>query len=117
MTPHSLMTTAIDSVNKTSAAVAVGAAARRSGRAAAPMIRLDLLIERQMFTQEEPARGDTIGFEDYLKVLPRMPFASSYRLGWADVDANRCCATPPFELNLPALSYHRFVLYTRPPEG
>jgi AraC family transcriptional regulator len=67
-------------------------------------------------SQEERGRGDPISFRDYLRFLPRMPFASSDRLGWVDLEANRCRATPAFELDLPALTYHRLVLYTRPPE-
>ena len=66
--------------------------------------------------QFEPPSGDTVGFQDYLRLLPHAPVASSDRMGWVDLQAIRCRATPAFERNLPALTYHRLLLYTRPPE-
>ena len=66
-------------------------------------------------SQEERGRGNPIGFRDYLRLLPHEPVASS-DLGWVDLEAHNCRAAPAFELNLPALTHHRLLLYTRPPE-
>jgi AraC family transcriptional regulator len=69
-------------------------------------------------SQQETEHGGAIGFRDYLKLIPRFfwPFPSSERLGWVGVEANRCRETPAYELKLPALTYHRLVLYTHPPD-
>jgi len=66
-------------------------------------------------SQEELGRGNPIGFRDYLRLLPHEPVASS-DLGWVDLEAHDCRAAPAFELNLPALTHHRLVLVTRPPQ-
>jgi AraC family transcriptional regulator len=64
--------------------------------------------------QEEPERGGPLG-----PLAFRKPFeadASSDRLGWVGLEAERFRATPAFELNQPPLTHHKLVLYTRPPE-
>jgi AraC family transcriptional regulator len=66
--------------------------------------------------QEEPGRGDSIGPLDLRKILPFEAAASSERLGWIGLEAARCRAAPAFEFNLPALTYHRLFLFTRPPD-
>jgi hypothetical protein len=66
--------------------------------------------------QEEPERGGLLGPLDWLKIMPFEADASSDRLGWVGLEAERYRATPAFELNQPALTHHKLVLYTRPPE-
>jgi AraC family transcriptional regulator len=53
---------------------------------------------------------------DWHKILPLEPAASSDRLRWVGLEALRCCAVPAFELNPPAITHHRLVLFIRPPE-
>ena len=60
--------------------------------------------------QEEPERGGLLG-----PLAFRKPFeadASSDRLGWVGLEAERFRATPAFELNQPPLTHHKLVLYT-----
>ncbi|HJZ92228.1 MAG TPA: AraC family transcriptional regulator [Gemmataceae bacterium] len=64
----------------------------------------------------ELAGGGPIGPLDYLRLLPHEAAASSDRLGWVGLEAARCRATPAFELDLPALTHHRLILFARPPE-
>src|SRR6476659_6270833 len=66
--------------------------------------------------QQEPGRGDPIGPLDWFKNLPFEPAASSDRLGWAGLEAARNCAVPDSELHAPAITHHRLILFTRPPE-
>jgi AraC family transcriptional regulator len=66
--------------------------------------------------QQEPGRGDPIGPLDWFKLLPFAPAASSDRLGWAGLEAARNRAVPASELHAPAISHHRLVLFSRPPE-
>jgi AraC family transcriptional regulator len=42
--------------------------------------------------------------------------AASDRLGWVGLEALRCRKVPAFDLNPPAITHHRLVLYIRPPE-
>jgi AraC family transcriptional regulator len=65
--------------------------------------------------QEEPGRGAPIGPLDWLKVVPYEPVASSDRLGWVGLEAARYRELAS-ELNPPALTHHRLVLFARPPE-
>jgi AraC family transcriptional regulator len=66
--------------------------------------------------QTEERNGDSIKPLDWLKSLPQEAAATSDRLGWVGLEAARCRAALPFELNLPALTHHRLFLFTRPPE-
>jgi AraC family transcriptional regulator len=66
--------------------------------------------------QVESRRAEPIGPLDWLKLLPHKAAASSDRLGWVGLEAARCQATHAFELNLPALTHHRLVLFVRPPD-
>jgi AraC family transcriptional regulator len=66
--------------------------------------------------QQEPGRGDPIGPLDWRKILPFEAAAASDRLGWVGLEAARCRAEPAFERNVPAITHHRLVLVTRPPE-
>jgi AraC family transcriptional regulator len=66
--------------------------------------------------EEELRRGDPIGPLDWRKILPFEAAAASDRLGWVGLEAARCRAEPAFELNGPAITHHRLVLVTRPPE-
>src|SRR3984885_204936 len=66
--------------------------------------------------QVEPQPGGPIGPLDWLKLLPFEPDASSLRLGWAGLEAARNRAVPASELHVPALTHHRLVLFSRPPE-
>jgi AraC family transcriptional regulator len=78
-----------------------------------------LVSETRVMRQEEPGRGDPLGPVAALRKILRIPFeeaASSDRLGWVGLEAARYCETPDFEFNPPAVTYHRLVLYVRPPE-
>jgi AraC family transcriptional regulator len=66
--------------------------------------------------QEEPRRGDPIEPLDWRQILPFEAAAVSDRLGWVGLEAARCRAEPAFERNVPAITHHRLVLVTRPPE-
>jgi AraC family transcriptional regulator len=54
---------------------------------------------------------------DWLKVIPFQAVAASDRLGWVGLEAARYHASPAWEYSAPALTHHRLVLVTRPPEG
>ena len=66
--------------------------------------------------EEEPGRGDPITPLDWRKMAPLEPCAASDRLGWVGLEAARYRATPAFEVDVPALTHHKLVLCTRPPE-
>src|SRR5215469_16899666 len=66
--------------------------------------------------EEEPRRSDPIRPRDWHKLLPVVADASSDRLGWVGLEALRCRTAPAFELNPPAITHHRLVLFIRPPE-
>ena len=66
--------------------------------------------------RQEPGRGDPIGPLDWWKVLPFEPAAVSDPLGWVGLQAVRYCAAPASELNPPAMTHHRLILFARPPE-
>jgi AraC family transcriptional regulator len=53
---------------------------------------------------------------DWLKVIPFQPVAVSDQLGWVGLQAARYRASPAWEYNAPALTNHRLVLVTRPPQ-
>ncbi len=53
---------------------------------------------------------------DWLKVIPFQAVATSDRLGWAGLEAARFRASPAWEYNAPALTYHRLVHVLRPPQ-
>src|SRR5262245_30614058 len=71
---------------------------------------------RLVMQQEKPERGDPIGPLDWLKVIPFEAVAVSDRLGWVGLEAARFRASPAWEYNAPALTHHRLVLVTRPPQ-
>jgi AraC family transcriptional regulator len=66
--------------------------------------------------QAEPAHSDPIRPLDWLKVIPFQAVAASDRLGWVGLEAARYRASPDWEYNAPALTHHRLVLVTRPPQ-
>jgi AraC family transcriptional regulator len=66
--------------------------------------------------QEELAPGDPIRPLDWLKVIPFQAVAASYGLGWVGLEAARYRASPAWEYNAPALTHHRLVFVTRPPQ-
>src|SRR5262245_37439955 len=70
----------------------------------------------RVMRQEEPRHGDPIGPLDWRQILPFEAAAASERLGWVGLEAARCRAEPAFELSVPAITHHRLVLVTRPPE-
>src|SRR5262249_15042370 len=53
---------------------------------------------------------------DWLKVIPFQAVAASDRLGWVGLEAARYRASPAWEYNAPALTHHRLVPVTRPPQ-
>jgi hypothetical protein len=66
--------------------------------------------------REEPGRGRPLAPLDLRKIAPIEAAAVSDRLGWVGLEAARYCEAPAFEFNRPAITHHRLVLYTRPPE-
>src|SRR5215470_6224911 len=64
----------------------------------------------------ESRRSAPIGPLDWPNVLPFRADASSDRLEWVSMQAARCRAEPAFELSVQALTYHRLVVVSRPPE-
>src|SRR6266850_2595389 len=65
---------------------------------------------------EEPGLGGPLGpLAALRKVIPYEAAASSDRLGWVGLEAARYRAAPASELNPPALTHHRLVLFSRPP--
>jgi AraC family transcriptional regulator len=66
--------------------------------------------------QEELGRGGPIGPLDWRKDIPFQSVAASDRLGWVGLEAARFRASPAWEYNAPALTHHRLVLVTRPPQ-
>ena len=69
-----------------------------------------------MMRQVEPQPGDPIGPVEWRKVIPFQAVAASDRLGWVGLEAARFHASPAWEYNAPALTHHRLVLVTRPPQ-
>jgi AraC family transcriptional regulator len=67
-------------------------------------------------SRDTPGGGDPIGPLDWFKMLPFEPAASSHRLGWAGLEAARNRAVPASELHAPAITHHRLILFSRPPE-
>src|SRR5262245_23121126 len=70
-----------------------------------------------MMREEQPGRGDPIGPLDWFKILPSEPIAASDRLGWVGLQAARYRSARASEINPPAITHHRLVLFIRPPEG
>src|SRR5262245_47297179 len=66
--------------------------------------------------QVEPQPGEPIGPLDWRTVIPFQAVAASGRLGWVGLGAARFRAWPAWEYNAPALTQHRLVLVTRPPQ-
>ena len=66
--------------------------------------------------EEEPRRSEPMMPRDWHKLLPAEADASSDGLGWVGLEALRCRTAPAFELNPPAITHHRLVLFIRPPE-
>jgi AraC family transcriptional regulator len=66
---------------------------------------------------KSPGRVGPIEPLDWRKVIPFQAVATSDRLGWAGLEAARYRASPAWEYNAPALTHHRLVLVTRPPQA
>ena len=68
-------------------------------------------------SQDEPERGGALGpLATLRKIIPFEADAASDRLGWAGLEAARYREGPASELNPPALTHHRLVLFARSPE-
>jgi AraC family transcriptional regulator len=65
---------------------------------------------------EEAGHVGALGPLDWLKVIPFQAVATSDRLGWVGLEAARYRASPAWEYTAPALTHHRLVLVTRPPQ-
>jgi AraC family transcriptional regulator len=66
--------------------------------------------------EEEPGGGPHGPLAALRKIIPFEADASSDRLEWVGLEAARYCAAPASELSPPALTHHRLVLFSRPPE-
>ena len=66
--------------------------------------------------REEPGGGDPLAPFDLRTIAPIEAAAASDRLGWVGLDVAHYGEAPAFEFNPPAITHHRLVLYTRPPE-
>src|SRR3954452_7321204 len=72
----------------------------------------------QVMQQKEPELGEPLRPLAVLrKIIPFEAAAASDRLGWVGLEAARYRAAPASELNPPALTHHRLVLFFPPPEG
>jgi hypothetical protein len=71
-----------------------------------------LVRETQLMRQEEPGRGGPLGPLAALReIIPFEPSAASDRLGWVGLEAARYRAAPASELNPPALTHHRLIIF------
>jgi AraC family transcriptional regulator len=76
-----------------------------------------LVKETQVVRPEAPRRVGPLGPLAVLReTIPFEADAASDRLGWAGMEAARYRAAPAAELNPPALSHDRLVLFARPPK-
>jgi AraC family transcriptional regulator len=76
-----------------------------------------MVVGKQVMRQKEPGlEGPLGGLAVLRKVIPFEPAAASDRLGWVGLEAARYRAAPASELNPPAITHHRLVLFARPPE-
>ena len=50
------------------------------------------------------------------KIIPYEAAAASDGLGWVGLEAARYCAAPASELNPPAITHPRLILFSQPPE-
>ena len=67
-------------------------------------------------SQMQVQPDDPIGPLDWRKAIPFQAVEASDRLGWVGLEAARYRAAPAFELNPPAITHHRLVFFSRPPE-
>jgi AraC family transcriptional regulator len=63
----------------------------------------------------ESGFGGPLAPLEWLKRVPFQAAAVSDRLGWVGLQAVRYYAAPASELDPPAMTHHRLILYTRPP--
>jgi hypothetical protein len=66
--------------------------------------------------EKAPGHGGPIRPLNWRKGIPFQPVVASDRLGWVGLEAARYCASPTWEYNAPALTHHRLILVTRPPQ-
>jgi hypothetical protein len=66
--------------------------------------------------EQEPGLNGPLAPLDLRKTAPLEEAASSDRLGWVGLEAERSRAPFACECNSPALAHHRLVLFARPPE-
>src|SRR5262245_35486978 len=72
--------------------------------------------EARRMQEKAPGHGDPIRPLDWLKIIPFQAVGASDRLGWVGLEAARYRASPDWEYHAPALTHHRLVLVTRPPQ-
>jgi AraC family transcriptional regulator len=70
----------------------------------------------KVLRQEKSGHGGGLTPLGLRKIAPIDATAASERLGWVGLDAARYGEAPAFEFNPPAITHHRLILYTRPPE-
>jgi AraC family transcriptional regulator len=63
-----------------------------------------------------PGRDAALRPSDWRKRIPFEPATSSDRLGWVGLEAAHYRASPAWEYTAPALTHHRLILVTRPPQ-
>ncbi len=66
--------------------------------------------------EKAPGHGGPIRPLNWRKGIPFQPVGASDRLGWVGLEAARFRASPAWAYNAPALTHHRLVLVTRPPQ-
>ncbi len=72
---------------------------------------------RGIMRDENSERGGTLGpLAALRRIIPFEPAVASDRLGWVGLEAARYVAAPGSELNPPAMTHDRLVLFARPPE-
>jgi hypothetical protein len=73
-------------------------------------------VVQVLLRQEKPGHGGALTPLALRKIGPIDAATASDRLGWVGLDASRYSEAPAFEFNPPAITHHRLILYTRPPE-
>src|SRR5262245_42554472 len=78
--------------------------------------RSRILRVAQLMQEQAPGHGGPLRPLDWLRAIPFQPVGASDRLGWVGLEAARYRASPDWEYHAPALTHHRLVLVTRPPQ-
>src|SRR5262249_47524290 len=88
----------------------------RTGTISEYLVRMPGLDVGTQVMRQDELGGNAIGPQDWRKVIPFQAVAASDRLGGVGLEAARFRASPAWEYHAAALTHHRLVLATRPPQ-